>query len=195
MSIWITRKLEETGFPDRRSLSGHIEQIDLTLLSLMPVLVNDFAEPSNSTKRHSRLSREIHRHNLLPQKFRKRSRCNHGRIIGGKRTRWKEHRQSFSAGIPLKRRPQLLVRRHSSADKKRADVILSRRRQRFRNQIVNHRPLKRSHKIERLPIANRQHFLSRGFFNRSQRPPPSLNCRLQILCLHIAQDRRLNPAV
>ncbi len=112
----------------------------------------------------------------------------------------KKDRQSLHLRFALKGGPQLLVRRHSAADEKSANIIFARRGQRFCDQILDHRALKRSHQIQRLAVAEVRDSLrasagtacwavnSRGLCDELRLQDPSLG-------FNVAQNRGLDPAV
>src|ERR1700694_5885996 len=146
-------------------------------------------------QRHSRLRRKIHRHKLPAQKFRKGRSRDHGRIVSRKRARRKENRKPLHPRLALKRGPQFPISRNSSTYEETSNVILARRRQRLHDQIVDHGPLERSHQVKRLPVAESANVFERRIVDAPESLPPSLNRRLQVHRLNVAQDRRLNSAV
>src|SRR5437899_5756477 len=150
---------------------------------------------AHSAQRHSRLSAKIHSHKFPTQKFRERRRRDHGRIVRRKRPRRKEHRKPLHPRLALKRGPQFPISRNPATYKKSSNVILARRSQRLRNQIVNHGPLERRHQIESLPVAESPNVRECSLLYIRKRLPPSLNRSLHTLRLDVAQNRRLNSAV
>src|SRR5258708_403934 len=146
-------------------------------------------------QRHSRLRAEIHRHKFPAQKFRERGSRDHGRITSRRRARRKKYSKPLHPRLALKSSPQFPIRRTPAAYKQSSNVILARRCQRFHDQVVHHRPLKRSHQIEGLPVAKPPNvFESRLVYSR-KRLTPNLNRRFHVLRLDIAQNRRLDSAI
>jgi hypothetical protein len=148
-----------------------------------------------SAQRHPRFRGKVHRHKRPAQKLRKSRSRDHGRIVGGKGTRGKEHGKPLHRRVTLKRGPQLLVSSNAAADEESPNVILARRSQRLHDQIVDHGALERSHQVEGLAVAEPENVFERRLADPRKRLPASIDRRLQVLRLDVSQDRCLDPAV
>ncbi len=121
--------------------------------------------------------------------------CDHGRIVGGELARREVHRQSVFLSAPLKRRPQLRVRRYSAGHQYGCGVVLFCGRQRLTSKIIHYSSLKRRHQVKGLRIAGCQHIPRCRHSHPAQEGFPSRNALAQVVRFRITQNRSLDAAV
>src|SRR5450432_2668518 len=111
--------------------------------------VASFSDGWRLLQRHPYFRRKIHGREIAGHKFWIGCGGDHGSVVGGKRARREEYRQSFFCSFALERLTQFVVGSHASGYKQCRNVAGAGCGQSLANQILDQRSLERRNQVER----------------------------------------------